>query len=232
MNSIADNIAAVRQRIQIAKKIAGRDSDEVLLLAISKTKSAELIRQAYASGLRHFGENYPQEAKRKMQSLSDLDLIWHFTGPIQSNKTRLVADGFHWVHSLDRTKIAERLSAQRPTEQAPLNLCIQVNISQEASKNGVKPEEIPGLAEAIAGLPRLTLRGLMCIPDGSLPVAQLHESFAHMRSLVEQLKKTHPTVDTLSMGMSGDMEIAIAEGATVVRIGTAIFGAREATHRH
>lgn len=224
MSGIADNIATVQQRICDAARKIGRDPADVGLLAVSKTKPAALIREAHAAGLRDFGENYLQESLDKQAQLQDLDLVWHFIGPIQSNKTRPIAEHFDWVHSVDRLKIAERLSAQRPTDLPPLNVCLQVNVSGEASKSGCAPEDLAELAQAVSRLPNLRLRGLMAIPEPSDDPARQREPFAHLRELRDSLGLE---LDTLSMGMSHDLEAAIAEGATWVRIGTALFGARD-----
>ncbi len=220
MSTIADNIAQVSSRIHAAALAAKRDADSVQLLAVSKTKPAEALREAYAAGLRDFGENYLQEALSK----ADLPLIWHFIGPIQSNKTRAIAEHFAWVHSVDRLKIAQRLSEQRPAELPPLNICIQVNVSGEASKSGCTPADLPALADAISKLPRLKLRGLMAIPEPTEDRAAQDAAFAAVQSLQASLNLP---LDTLSMGMSHDLESAIAMGATWVRIGTALFGARD-----
>jgi len=193
------------------------------LLAVSKTKPASDLREAYAAGLRDFGENYLQEALGKQAELSGLPLIWHFIGPIQSNKTRAIAENFAWVHSVDRLKIAQRLSEQRPADLPPLNICIQVNVSGEASKSGCTPEDLPALAQAISALPNLRLRGLMAIPEPTEDSDEQNAAFAAVRTLQDQLNLP---LDTLSMGMSHDLEAAIAQGATWVRIGTALFGAR------
>jgi hypothetical protein len=223
MSTIAENIAKVGARIREAAQASQRDYAAIGLLAVSKTKPAEAIRQAYAAGLRDFGENYLQEALEKQAELNDLPLIWHFIGPIQSNKTRAIAEHFAWVHSVDRLKVAERLSAQRPPHLPPLNICLQVNVSFEPSKAGCTPEQLPALAQAVAQLPKLKLRGLMSIPEPTEdPIAQ-HAAFARLRELRDGLGLD---LDTLSMGMSHDLEAAIAEGATWVRIGTALFGAR------
>ncbi|MBV7511802.1 YggS family pyridoxal phosphate-dependent enzyme [Pseudomonas sp. PDM25] len=224
MSTIADNIAQVSSRIHAAAVAAKRDADSVQLLAVSKTKPAEALREAYAAGLRDFGENYLQEALSKQLELADLPLIWHFIGPIQSNKTRAIAEHFAWVHSVDRLKIAQRLSEQRPAELPPLNICIQVNVSGEASKSGCTPADLPALANAISELPRIKLRGLMAIPEPTEDRAAQDAAFAAVQSL--QASLTLP-LDTLSMGMSHDLESAIAQGATWVRIGTALFGARD-----
>ncbi|MGP6459057.1 YggS family pyridoxal phosphate-dependent enzyme [Pseudomonas parakoreensis] len=224
MSTIADNILQVSSRIQAATKAAGRDEHSVQLLAVSKTKPAQDLREAYAAGLRDFGENYLQEALGKQLELADLPLIWHFIGPIQSNKTRAIAEHFDWVHSVDRLKIAQRLSEQRPAELPPLNICIQVNVSGEASKSGCTPADLPALAEAISTLPRLRLRGLMAIPEPTEDRAEQDAAFAAVQRLQASLNLP---LDTLSMGMSHDLESAIAQGATWVRIGTALFGARD-----
>ncbi len=224
MSTIAENIAKVGERIRAAAHACGRDDATIGLLAVSKTKPAAAIRQAHAAGLRDFGENYLQEALQKQSALAELDLVWHFIGPIQSNKTRAIAEHFDWVHSVDRLKVAERLSSQRPAQLPPLNVCLQVNVSGEASKSGCNPEALAELARAVAALPRLRLRGLMAIPAATQDSHQQHAAFARLRQLKEQLPLN---LDTLSMGMSHDLEAAIAEGATWVRIGTALFGARD-----
>lgn len=223
MSTIANNIAKVAARIREAAQAAGRDPDTVGLLAVSKTQPAEAIREANGAGLSDFGENYLQEALEKQADLADLALTWHFIGPIQSNKTRAIAEHFDWVHSVDRLKIAQRLSEQRPTELPPLNVCLQVNVSGEASKSGCAPQDVAELARAIATLPNLRLRGLMAIPEPTDDRAEQHAAFARLRQLQQALALE---LDTLSMGMSQDLEAAIAEGATWVRIGTALFGAR------
>ena len=228
MSVIAANLQAVRQGIAAAAQQAGRQAADIALLAVSKTVSPDRIRAAYAAGQREFGENYVQEGIDKIAALADLrgHLEWHFIGPLQSNKTRPVAEHFDWVHTIDRLRIAERLSAQRPAGMPALQLCIQVNISGEASKSGVAPAQVPALAHAVAALPNLRLRGLMAIPEpGHDPAAQ-RRPFAAMRAMLQALRADGLALDTLSMGMSGDMEAAIAEGATLVRIGTAVFGAR------
>ena len=213
-------------RIARAAEAAGRDAAEVRLLAVSKTWPADSVREAAAAGQRAFGENYVQEGAEKVDALAGLGLEWHFIGPLQSNKTRLVANRFAWVHSIDRLKIAERLSAQRDAHLPPLELCIQVNVSGEASKSGVAPAELPALAHAVAGLPRLRLRGLMAIPEPTSDVAVQRARFAALRELRDRLNAGGLALDTLSMGMSDDLEAAIAEGSTMVRVGTAIFGSR------
>ena len=222
MRSIHDNLQAVRQRIDAAAKAAGRDPRDVTLLAVSKTHPAALVEQARAAGQRAFGENYVQEALEKMDALAPGAAEWHLIGPLQSNKTRTVAARFDWVQSLNSEKIARRLSEQRPAGHAPLNVLIEVNVSGEASKHGIAPAAVASLAKAIGALPRLRLRGLMAIPE---PGADA-ERYKELRLLYEGLRGQFQ-FDTLSMGMSDDLERAIAEGATMVRVGTAIFGARQ-----
>ena len=224
MSTIADNIGLVSQRIRAAADAVQRDASSIHLLAVSKTKPAQAVRDAYAAGLHDFGENYLQEALGKQADLTDLPLSWHFIGPIQSNKTRAIAENFAWVHSVDRLKIAQRLSEQRPADLPPLNICIQVNVSGEASKSGCTPADLPALATAISALPRLKLRGLMAIPEPTEDRAEQDAAFATVRDLQASLNLP---LDTLSMGMSHDLESAIAQGATWVRIGTALFGARD-----
>ena len=224
MSTIAGNIALVEARIRDAALAVQRDVTSVHLLAVSKTKPAAALREAYAAGLRNFGENYLQEARAKQVELADLPLCWHFIGPIQSNKTRDIAEHFAWVHSVDRLKIAQRLSEQRPADLPPLNICIQVNVSGEASKSGCTPHDLPALAAAINALPRLKLRGLMAIPEPTDDRSEQDAAFATVRTLLQSLNMG---LDTLSMGMSHDLESAIAQGATWVRIGTALFGARD-----
>ena len=224
MSTIADNIGLVSQRIRAAADAVQRDASSIHLLAVSKTKPAQAVREAYAAGLRDFGENYLQEALGKQAELTDLPLSWHFIGPIQSNKTRAIAENFAWVHSVDRLKIAQRLSEQRPADLPPLNICIQVNVSGEASKSGCTPADLPALANAISALPRLKLRGLMAIPEPTEDRSAQDAAFAVVRELQASLNLA---LDTLSMGMSHDLESAIAQGATWVRIGTALFGARD-----
>ena len=224
MSTIADHIGQVSQRIRAAADAVQRDASSIHLLAVSKTKPAQAVREAYAAGMRDFGENYLQEALGKQAELTDLPLSWHFIGPIQSNKTRAIAENFAWVHSVDRLKIAQRLSEQRPADLAPLNICIQVNVSGESSKSGCTPADLPALANAISALPRLKLRGLMAIPEPTEDRAAQDAAFATVRELQASLNLP---LDTLSMGMSHDLESAIAQGATWVRIGTALFGARD-----
>jgi pyridoxal phosphate enzyme (YggS family) len=223
MASIAESIDKVRERIAKAAKLVGRHPESVTLLAVSKTKPSLAIREAYACGQRHFGENYLQEAVEKQGELKDLPLVWHFIGPIQSNKTRAIAEQFDWVHSVDRLKIAERLNAQRPANLPPLQICIQVNISNEESKSGCCSDDLPELIESISQLPQLQLRGLMAIPDHSSE-EQLQLAFEKMQKLLKASQAAG--MDTLSMGMSADLELAIRHGATIVRIGSDIFGAR------
>ena len=230
MTTIAANLQAVRARIAAACIAAGRPLESVRLLAVSKTWPAASVREAIAAGQRAFGENYVQEAidkKAELASLNqDLDLEWHFIGPLQSNKTRLVAENFAWVHSVDRLKIAERLSAQRPPELTPLQICLQVNVSGEASKSGCDPDQVATLARTLATLPGLRLRGLMAIPEPSDDPLRQRQQFAVLRRLRDSLPME---LDTLSMGMSHDLEAAIMEGSTLLRIGTAIFGQRNYT---
>ena len=227
MAIIAVNLQAVRARIEHAAQAAGRRPDDIALIAVSKTFPAEHIKQAHAAGQRAFGENYALEAVEKITKLGNLPLEWHFIGPIQSNKTSAVATHFQWVHSVAREKIAQRLDAARPGGLPPLNVCIQVNVSGEAAKSGVAPGEELKLAEAIARLPRLKLRGLMAVPEPTSDAALQRRRFARLRELKEQLAARGHALDVLSMGMSDDLEAAIAEGATMVRVGTAIFGQRD-----
>lgn len=223
---LSGNIAKLLQRVRRgAQKSQYRNSD-ILVVAVSKSRSAQDIRAAHACGLIHFGENYLQEALQKISELQDLPLVWHFIGPIQSNKTGPIAEYFDWVHSIDREKIAKRLSEQRPPYLPPLQVCIQVNISGEDSKSGVGLAELPQLARAVLELPRLKLRGLMAIPSAAADTGQQREHFSQMRNVLTQLRTLAPDIDTLSMGMSADLEDAITEGATIVRVGTAIFGPR------
>lgn len=226
MSSIESNLQVVRTRIAAAARAAGREPGEIALLAVSKTFAAGNVRAALAAGQREFGESYVQEAIDKIACLSDLPLVWHFIGPIQSNKTRAIAEHFDWVHSVARAKIAQRLAEARPAGREPLDICLQVNVSGEVSKSGVAPEELRSLAEAVRGLPRLRLRGLMAIPEPGGDVSLQRRRFASVRLLLEQLNAAGFGLDTLSMGMSQDLEAAVMEGATIVRIGTAIFGER------
>lgn len=224
---IAESLAAVRARIAAACAAAGRPPDDVALLAVSKAFGVDAIRAALAAGQRDFGENYLQEALPKIAALPRADLCWHFIGPIQSNKTAEIARHFDWVHSVDREKVARRLAEQRPAELPPLQVCVQVNISGEASKSGVAPEGAAALCRAVVALPRLRLRGLMAIPAPGKSGDGPRAAYRHLRELLEALRREGFELDTLSAGMSDDLEAAIAEGATRVRVGTAIFGTRQ-----
>jgi len=228
MASIRDNLQAVRERIARAARAAGRDPAAVRLLAVSKTHPAALVDEAYQAGQTAFGENYVQEALEKMDALASGALGWHLIGPLQSNKTRLAAERFAWVHTVEREKIARRLSEQRPEALGPLQVLLQVNVSGEASKSGAAPQDVPALARAVATLPRLRLRGLMAIPEPTHDMSLQRARFRKLREILESLPFA---LDTLSMGMSDDLEAAIAEGATLVRVGTAIFGARRKVPR-
>ena len=229
---IAANIAKLHRRLSLAAAKIQKRPEEITVLAVSKTRPAAMIRTAHACGLSAFGENYLQEALDKMAELTDLPITWHFIGPIQSNKTRDIAAHFHWVHSVDRLKVARRLDDQRPAGLPPLQVCLQVNISGEASKSGVAPADLPDLAAATLALPRLRLRGLMAIPAPSEVEHEQRLAFARLRGLQESLNEQlprvddEPALDTLSMGMSADLEAAIAEGSNLVRIGTDLFGPR------
>ena len=225
-STLQASFAAIQERISRACQQSKRPRGSVTLVAVSKTFPAASVREAAAAGQRDFGENYQQEALAKMDELAGLPLTWHFIGPIQSNKTRPIAERFDWVHSIDREKIARRLAEQRPARLPPLQVCIEVNVSGEASKSGVAPAEVPALAQLIAGLPQLKLRGLMAIPEPTPDEALQRSRFALLRTLKDDLVRAGLPLDTLSMGMSADLEAAIAEGATLVRVGTAIFGAR------
>ncbi len=224
--SVSVNLAQVRKRIELACLATGRPLDAVKLLAVSKTMPAQAIRDAHAAGQLAFGENYIQEGVDKIASLADLPLEWHCIGPIQSNKTKLVAENFAWVHSIDRLKTAERLSAQRPAELPPLQVCLQVNVDGGSNKSGVAPSELMALAQAVAKLPHLQLRGIMTIPEPTDNEAAARAVHRQAKDLFDSLKASGLDVDTLSMGMTGDLEAAIAEGSTCVRVGTAIFGHR------
>lgn len=226
MTTIAANLQAVRARIRAAAAAAGRDPDGIGLLAVSKTWPASCVREAAAAGQTAFGENYAQEGAAKVVEIADPTLEWHFIGPLQSNKTRLVAESFDWVHSIEREKIARRLSDQRDPHLPALKVCIQVNVSGEQSKSGVAPQDVLPLARAVVQLPRIELRGLMCIPEPTPDKALLHARFATLRGLRDTLAEEGIVLDTLSMGMSDDLEAAIAAGSTLVRVGSAIFGAR------
>ena len=227
MKSIASQLALVQQSIAESTQKYQRPDNAVTLLAVSKRHSSQAIREAWAAGQRCFGESYLQEAEQKITELADLDIEWHFIGPIQSNKTRPIAQLFDWVHSVDRLKIAQRLSDQRPDDMAPLNICLQVNISGEATKSGMALEELPAIAASVAALPRLKLRGLMAIPAHGGDFESQREPFRRLREAQQALIARGHRLDTLSMGMSGDIEAAIAEGSTLVRVGTAIFGTRQ-----
>jgi PLP dependent protein len=229
MTTISDCLVSVHQRLGDACRAAGRPSEAASLLAVSKTRPATDVRDAFLAGQHAFGENYVQEALDKIEALSDLrcQLEWHLIGPLQSNKTRSVAEAFDWVHSIDRLRIAQRLSEQRPVRAAPLQVCLQVNVSGEASKSGVAPAQLPELARAVIALPRLRLRGLMSIPEPADDPQARRKPHRQLRELLEQLnRELGLSLDTLSMGMSADLEQAVLEGATIVRIGTAIFGQR------
>lgn len=226
MSAIATNLQAVQARIADAAKAAGRRPESIQLLAVSKTWPLSHVLDAAAAGQRAFGENYVQEGVEKAAATQALALDWHFIGPLQSNKTRPVAEHFAWVHSIDRLKIAERLSSQRPADLPPLQVCIQINVSGEASKSGCAPEDAPALCQAVSRLPGLRLRGLMAIPEPADDDAAQRAPFRQLRAIYEQIRAAGMPLDTLSMGMSHDLEAAIAEGATMVRIGTAIFGER------
>lgn len=226
MTSIAENISSVIEQIQRFEQRYQRGDNAVTLLAVSKQQDTARIRAAYAAGVRNFGENYLQEAEQKMAALQDLDICWHFIGPIQTNKTRGIATLFAWVHSVEREKVARRLSEQRDPALGPLNVCVQINLSMEATKSGVPLTESAQLCQVISTLPNLRLRGLMAIPA---PVAEFSaqlEGFQRLAATYTELARQFPTMDTLSMGMSNDFEAAIAAGSTMVRIGSALFGGR------
>jgi pyridoxal phosphate enzyme (YggS family) len=230
MSTIAQNLQAITDQIVATAQENGRAPQSVRLLAVSKTFGPDAVQAAVAAGQRAFGENYLQESLDKMRAVAELlpetKLEWHFIGPIQSNKTRPIAEHFDWVHTVEREKIAQRLSEQRPAGMEPLNICLQVNISGEESKSGVAPHELAALAHKVAALPNLKLRGLMAIPEPAAEFEQQRAPFAQLRQLYEQLRADGLDLDTLSMGMSADMRAAIVEGATIVRVGSAIFGAR------
>lgn len=226
MSSIANNIHMVQQHLSETAKKYNRNSEEITLLAVSKTRPVDDIKDAYLAGLRHFGENYLQESLEKIDTLKSLNICWHFIGPLQSNKTRAVAENFHWLHTVARFKIGQRLSDQRPPEMPPLNICVQVNISEEESKSGCSVAELPKLIEQLSQLPNIIVRGLMAIPTATDNTELQRKTFAQMKQLLLELQQNYPHLDTLSMGMSGDMAAAVAEGSTMVRIGTAIFGPR------
>lgn len=224
---ISDKIAHLLKRVRLAAEKSQRAAGSVKVLAVSKTHPAQAIRAAHQCGLQDFGESYLQEALTKMAELGDLPLTWHFVGPIQSNKARPIAEHFAWVHSVDRSKIARRLSDYRPPGLPPLQVCLQVNISGEQSKSGVSLDELPQLAREVAGMPRLQLRGIMAIPAPTTDFAQQRAAFASLRLALARIQALAPGMDTLSMGMSDDLEAAIAEGSTMVRVGTDIFGSRD-----
>ncbi|MFV2030909.1 MAG: YggS family pyridoxal phosphate-dependent enzyme [Gammaproteobacteria bacterium] len=226
MQNIEKNLFALHDRIEQAANRYRRNAKDISLLAVSKKKTSQDVRAAYDAGQRDFGENYLQEAIQKIQDLSDLDIDWHFIGAIQSNKTRVIAQYFDWVHCIDRFKIAQRLSDQRPATQPPINICIQVNVDFEATKSGVALEQVASLAENLSELPGIRLRGLMAIPAPHEDIKSQREPFARLRQELHRLNQGGLDCDTLSMGMSHDIEAAIAEGSTLVRIGTAIFGER------
>lgn len=219
-------VAQVRERIAASAKACGRSPESITLLAVSKGQPVEAIRAAAATGIKDFGESYLQEALPKIEALAELQLTWHFIGALQSNKTRPVAQSFAWVHGVDRLKVAARLSEQRPYHAAPLNVCLEVNLGAESDKRGVSPAGLAALAAAVAPLPRLTLRGLMCLPPQETEPDRARHWFAELARLRAELSAQIPQLDTLSMGMSGDFEAAILEGATIVRIGTLLFGPR------
>ena len=227
MSRIAHNLAIIQQRIRVSAAACGRDPGEIQLLGVSKKCSAQDIRDAYKAGVRHFGESYLQEALPKISSLADLDVVWHFIGPIQSNKTRQIAEHFNWVHSVDRMKIASRLSEQRPSRMAPLNICIQVNISLEETKSGIIKEAAREFAQQIVKLPRLRLRGLMSIVEKTSDQQRQRSMFSQLRDILNDLNQHGLSLDTLSMGMSDDLEAAVMEGSTFLRIGTGLFGPRQ-----
>ncbi|WP_455199690.1 YggS family pyridoxal phosphate-dependent enzyme [Kaarinaea lacus] len=226
MSRIADNLAKISQRIHKAATAAGREADSVRILAVSKTHSVDKIREAYAAGLTSFGESYVQEAIQKILELNELPLEWHFIGPVQSNKTKSIAEHFHWVQSIDRLKIATRLNEQRPEHLPPLNICVQVNISMEASKSGIVQQALLEFVEQLLDLPRLKLRGLMAIPQKCTDEHQQRAIFRELRQMFDDLNQQGYQLDTLSMGMSNDLEAAVMEGSSMVRVGTGIFGAR------
>ena len=224
--NLPERINAVLEQVTQAAVAAGRSARSVTLLAVGKAQAAQTLAAAAGCGLEHFGESYLQEALEKQAALQEFPLTWHFVGRLQTNKTRAIAEHFAWVHALDRLKIAQRLSAQRPFHAPPLNVCLQVNLAAETTKGGVTPTELPQLAAAVAALPRLKLRGLMCIPPEETDPARQRAWFAQLRVLRDQLNAHGLDLDTLSMGMSADFEAAIAEGSTIVRLGTALFGDR------
>jgi pyridoxal phosphate enzyme (YggS family) len=224
---ILQNVTKLTNRVRLAAQKSQRSPQDISIVAASKTRSAEIIEQAFEAGLTHFGENYLQESLEKIEQLRALKIVWHFIGPIQSNKTRSIAENFDWVHSVDRAKVARRLSAQRPDNLLPLQLCLQVNISQEPSKSGVLVQELPELMQEISELRNIQLRGLMAIPAATADTHQQLLAFGQMRELLESVQAMSSTMDTLSMGMSGDLEVAIAQGSTLIRVGSDIFGPRD-----
>lgn len=227
MDTVKSTLQAVQTRIAAAAQLAGRPAHDVTLLAVSKNCTADAVRALAEAGQKAFGESYVQEAVAKMAALADMQLCWHFIGPIQRNKTSQIAAGFDWVHGVDRAVIAQRLSAARAPDQAPLNICLQVNVSGEASKSGVTPEQLEALVAEVRDLPGLRLRGLMTIPRATADVKEQRAQFARLRECLERMNALGAGMDTLSMGMSGDLEAAIMEGATIVRVGTALFGTRK-----
>jgi pyridoxal phosphate enzyme (YggS family) len=227
METLANRLSQVQEHIAEAEKAAQREGT-VRLLSVSKKRSADCLRDAYSLGLRAFGENYLQEALDKISALKDLSIEWHFIGPMQSNKTRAIAENFSWVHTVDRLKVAQRLNDQRPAHLPPLNVCVQINISLDENKSGITLSQLPELAQLIADMPQLKLRGLMCIPANDLTELALADQFKQMSDALSELSDRHNTTyDTLSMGMSGDMMLAIKHGSTMVRVGTALFGPRQ-----
>ncbi|KPJ96218.1 MAG: hypothetical protein AMJ55_02460 [Gammaproteobacteria bacterium SG8_15] len=226
MSRIAQNLANISQRLEAAAHAVGRDPNDIVILAVSKTHSVAKIREAYAAGLTRFGESYVQEAIPKIKALSELPLEWHFIGPTQSNKTRDIAEHFAWVHSVDRLKIASRLNEQRPKELKPLNICVQINISMEASKSGIVKQALHEFAAQLKPLRRLKLRGLMAIPQKTVDQRQQRALFGELRRMFDDLNQEGYQLDTLSMGMTDDLEAAVMEGSTLLRIGTGLFGAR------
>ena len=232
MTALNNRLQTIIENINVAENLAERMPNSVQLLAVSKTQPSEIIRQAAEAGQCNFGENYLQEALIKINSLEDLQLVWHFIGPIQSNKTKDIAANFDWVQTVDRLKIAQRLDNQRPSNRGKLNICIQVNIDNESTKSGIAATALFDLAEKISQLNNLVLRGLMIIPRNTDDPRQQQQSFQQAQLLFKQLAEIYPSVDTLSMGMSGDMAMAIAEGSTMVRIGTALFGMRRTSELH
>ena len=226
METLANRLSQVKEQIATAEKSVHREG-AVSLLSVSKKRSSDCLRDAYSLGLRAFGENYLQEALDKIAALKDLSIEWHFIGPIQSNKTKAIAENFSWVHTVDRLKVAQRLNDQRPSDLPPLNVCIQVNISHDENKSGITLLQLPALAQSMTNMPRLSLRGLMCIPANDLTELQLADQFENMSNALTALTSNqHQACDTLSMGMSGDMILAIKHGSTMVRVGTALFGPR------